>query len=535
MATSDPAGSRPRLDRRPEAITYSVEDLILAVQDGAVRVPPFQRGMRWDDGDRLTLFDSILRGFPIGTLLFWRHHAPEEWVELGEYRVQAAERSDARYVFDGQQRITTLVQAATMDAAPGARVLYYNLVDACFAWERVSKSGDAPPPSLVPVRALLDTATLTDWIVENAVALTPAHRADAIDAGKRLREYRVPAYVVDAADPATLRVIFERVNRSGRRLTDAEVFHALYVVGERKAEGLASVQRAGVDLAWGEIDEDLALNVVRAVGGVPVRTALRADLDGERMQQAVRRSRVALHAAAGFLQSDGHLPHAKFAPYVLPIITLARFFDAFPAPSSRALTLLRRWLWRGLGGLHLTGSTVHLRQHLSTIIHGEEHESVQRLLSLAPGRADDSVFTLHAPDFGTARTRVQICALAARVPRDLTTGAAVDLAQVAMQDGPPTVRLVDDAAPSLAGHMLHPRLPRSELVRLLARADAATLDSHFVDAAALVALTGGDEATFVERRGRAVTGWLRTFVARMAEWGADDSPPLAALAGEDDD
>ncbi len=31
------------------------------VADGAVRIPRFQRGLRWDDGDRLALFDSALR------------------------------------------------------------------------------------------------------------------------------------------------------------------------------------------------------------------------------------------------------------------------------------------------------------------------------------------------------------------------------------------------------------------------------------------------------------------------------------------
>ncbi len=528
---------RVRLERRPEAITYAVDDLLLAVRDGVVRVPHFQRGMRWDAGDRVALFDSLLRGFPIGTLLFWRRKGPEETLHLGDLEIHASARDDARYVFDGQQRITTLAQAAFITPSTGDRVLHYDLAAERFVWERTPGPEEAPlSPRLVPVRALLDTSHLTEWIIARASELTASDRAAAIDAGKRLREYRIPAYLVDTGEESTLREIFERVNRSGRKLTDAEVFHALYVVSTRSDDGIASVQHAARDLAWGSLDENVALNVLRAVEGLPVRQALSATLDGARMQRAVPRAKDAAHRAAAFLQSRCAIPHNRLAPYILPMVTLARFFDAFPEPSERTRTLLRRWLWRGLAGLHLTGATVDLRRHLKTVVHGAEDDSAQRLLALAPSAADPSVFDTVAPDIRTARTKVQTCALVARTPRDLRTSAAVDVAAIAAPDASPLVKVVSDDAPNeLAGRIFHAALPRRELVRLLSQADAATLASHLIDAPALHALTTGDEEGFVSLRREAVVSWLRTFTARMAEWGADDSPPIASLAAEDDD
>ncbi|WP_328708616.1 DUF262 domain-containing protein [Microbispora hainanensis] len=51
-----------------------VEEIRLAylpglVRDGRLRIPSFQRSFRWDRDDVVRLFDSVLRGYPIGTLL----------------------------------------------------------------------------------------------------------------------------------------------------------------------------------------------------------------------------------------------------------------------------------------------------------------------------------------------------------------------------------------------------------------------------------------------------------------------------------
>ena len=36
-----------------------------------MRVPHFQRSFRWDARDVGLLFDSILRGYPVGSVLLW--------------------------------------------------------------------------------------------------------------------------------------------------------------------------------------------------------------------------------------------------------------------------------------------------------------------------------------------------------------------------------------------------------------------------------------------------------------------------------
>ena len=98
---------------QPKVSRVAPPELVAWAQSGRIRVPQFQRSYRWDSEDAERLFDSIFRGYPIGNLLMWRKPAPAAEISLGELRFTAPERSDALWVVDGQQRLTTLIGALT--------------------------------------------------------------------------------------------------------------------------------------------------------------------------------------------------------------------------------------------------------------------------------------------------------------------------------------------------------------------------------------------------------------------------------------
>lgn len=66
------------LETRPGAITLGLDDLVELAWDGRIRVPHFQRDFKWTRQDVIRLFDSILRRYPIGSLLLWRRPAPAQ-------------------------------------------------------------------------------------------------------------------------------------------------------------------------------------------------------------------------------------------------------------------------------------------------------------------------------------------------------------------------------------------------------------------------------------------------------------------------
>ena len=103
------------LDTRPTATTLDVERLTRWAWEGRIRIPHFQRPLRWQRDDVIKLFDSIALGYPVGSLLLWHRPAPAETLQLGALRISAPETSDALWVVDGQQRIISLANALHPD------------------------------------------------------------------------------------------------------------------------------------------------------------------------------------------------------------------------------------------------------------------------------------------------------------------------------------------------------------------------------------------------------------------------------------
>ena len=74
------------LDTRPTATTLDVEQLAKWAWEGRIRIPHFQRPLRWQRDDFIKLFDSIVRGYPVGSLLLWHRSARAETLQLGALR-----------------------------------------------------------------------------------------------------------------------------------------------------------------------------------------------------------------------------------------------------------------------------------------------------------------------------------------------------------------------------------------------------------------------------------------------------------------
>jgi hypothetical protein len=119
-STTTLKGVRPvsaGLDTRPNAITYDLEELVEKAWAGQVRIPHFQRPFRWGREDVRRLFDSVLKGYPIGSVLLWLRPAPRQELVLGNLRIDAEATDHALWVVDGQQRITSLANALHPQAA----------------------------------------------------------------------------------------------------------------------------------------------------------------------------------------------------------------------------------------------------------------------------------------------------------------------------------------------------------------------------------------------------------------------------------
>lgn len=91
-------------------VPWTAQNLVAAVQSGALRLPDIQRPFVWEKVKVRDLVDSIYRGFPVGELMFWNIPGDEDTKAIGTgSKTQAATAK----IVDGQQRITSMYVVMT--------------------------------------------------------------------------------------------------------------------------------------------------------------------------------------------------------------------------------------------------------------------------------------------------------------------------------------------------------------------------------------------------------------------------------------
>lgn len=115
-ALHSPVGTQNAISDTRMAITvfkdssYSLSILLEEIDRGAIALPDIQRPFVWKPAKVRDLFDSMYRGFPVGSLLLWATGAEMGARQIGMHVHEAAPRL---MIVDGQQRLTSLYSVLT--------------------------------------------------------------------------------------------------------------------------------------------------------------------------------------------------------------------------------------------------------------------------------------------------------------------------------------------------------------------------------------------------------------------------------------
>lgn len=551
------------LETRPNAVTFDLEDLVEKAWRGQIRIPHFQRPFRWGREDIRRLFDSVLRGYPIGSVLLWTRPAPEQELVLGNLHISAPAMGKAWWVVDGQQRITSLANALHPTAAQDPKfALGYDLDTDQFVTLRAGSERTVPLP------VLFDLTQLIQWFGERPESQQYLTRASEV--AKAIRQFKVPAYQVEQEDVEVLQDIFDRLNNYGKRLSKAEIFTALTAGAEDDAADRLTIpliaENISAERAFGVLDGDTVLKAILARRNPDVLRDIRNEFDGrtgiefpgEDRDTAYEQAQKALLDAVDFLQEHAGVPHVGLLPFRNLLIVLVRFFAHHPDPGEHNLRLLRRWFWRAavIGPEGFTGGTTGaIRALCAAVRPADLTGSLQRMLALV---SDGTPILPDVRSFRTnrSRTKILLCTLWAAEPRSPETLTAFDrpaLAEaladqstaadavrqiVARRDLPVELRAY------AANRVLMPNLAAvdSEIAPLLMTPPvhatdeqwAAVLRSHAITDEMLRLLRTHKEVEFLEARNEELSAWLDTFLNRMCEWDFEDTPALSELDLDED-
>lgn len=550
------------LPKPPSAFSLTVRRLLGRAQEGAIRVPPFQRPLRWQVDDVVRLLDSILKGYPIGSLLFWKQRLPaDDHLLIGSARVRAPETLDGWWIVDGQQR-TTALTAALLDLDQAGDPRW----DARFDPTVDQFLAGAPAPEHegqhVPVRTLGDLRRLGRWLRTSSLSEEQQARVEEVQ--QRLLDYEIPCYVVDTDDVNALRGIFARLNSTGVRMRADEVFQALLGPGSQGAQGgrawldLRALQQAADLDGFGEPPRAEVLKAVLAMSGQDPSKRLE-DLGEEAVlgfvdpadaADAIRRTVAFLQApfdAPGVSRSSGGhaareappgagIPAYALIPYPVAFVILARWFYLFPEPENLVRVQLARWLWRGVASrVHQRAAVSALRYQVREIREGDALGSLKRLLD-AVGDSRPREWTLGPFHASHAASRVEVLALLSQSPRDrsgpvswralLTSGERIAREVFRVDLVNPDLRPL---ARSAANRILLDAR-RSNLERVLRKwrwpEDREALASHLIDERGFDDLRSGRAEAFLTRRAARVRPLVAQFLEGRAGVGVPEILPV---------
>lgn len=403
---------------QPKHETYRLSELRGLVATGRVRIPDFQRSFRWTNQDVVALFDSLHRGYPIGNLLMWKREAPAQRVTVGSIDIDAPQRSDALWLVDGQQRVTSIVNA--MDArsvGDGRFAVGYDLENACV----VSTLG-RHSSAVMPLFRLFDFESAWQWFEENNEF--QALRGRYQEAFNTFNAVSVPATVLEGADEDKLRVIFDRINQSGKKLKSFEVFEALNssVSDGRTLRSISDAVARSTN--FGLLSEDQVLNVLKARRYPDYMRDVRDEFGDERRRnsdfpdedrdEAYAQTELVLKRATRFLQDNCCIPHVTLLPYSAILVVISRFFALFPEPKRRNKELLKRWVWRTIVKTiegTISSGNVQTRTFLKSVRRGEESDSVQRLLEGVGDRVTADRIAIPTARMNRSDAKACVCAM----------------------------------------------------------------------------------------------------------------------------
>lgn len=240
--------------------SYALSHLVEDIKVGRIGLPDIQRPFVWSSAKARDLLDSMYRGYPIGTLMFW-----ETGAEVGTRQIGTEEndRTPQLLVVDGQQRLTSLFAVIT-----GRQVLTKSFdekrIRIAFRPEderfEVADAATDRDPEFIPDITALWTAGYNTARRGFLRRLTDAGGAELdsdrqdeleerIDRVRDLREF--PFQVVElqsSAQEDEVAEIFVRINSEGVQLKQADFILTLMSVHwEKGRRELEAFSRAAVD------------------------------------------------------------------------------------------------------------------------------------------------------------------------------------------------------------------------------------------------------------------------------------------------
>lgn len=334
-------------------------NFITDIEDGKFKIPTFQRDFVWGNREKIDLFDSISKEYPIGSILLWQ---PVERFnhkgEIGPYVIAEYDNKNFFYILDGFQRLSTLFGCLTNPGKTKLAIdniklrkefsMFYDLEEQNFNMS-TSKS-----ITNIPVYKLIDTYDFLDYLDNLRMEIGDDVKSKLlIERAKKLSssiiDYSIPSIQIFGGTIKDAVDIFSRINSKGITISQDWMLSALTSSEDDKfnlGEILGTLLVELDAFNFGAIKRDILVQCIQTSFGRIYfdqnleELALRGDFKDKTYQtiDGIKRT-------IRFLFEELLVIDKRLLPYNNQLIFLSYFFNEVPNPSDNQITKLKAWFW----------------------------------------------------------------------------------------------------------------------------------------------------------------------------------------------
>ena len=426
---------------QPDNANKKYQSLFVEIDTGQIKLPMFQREFVWDKEQSSKLIDSILKGFPIGTFIFWKTKEElRSYKEVGNHKLPTTPKGDyVQYILDGQQRITSLyaIRKGIRITKDGKELdykdIFINLQHSPENDEQIVVTEKQDGKQYVSVYDVLNKPLGTFY-------KTLGHeQAERIETYKgRLTNYDFSSITIKDYPIEVACEVFSRINTGGKVLTVFEIMVAK-TYDEAKKFDLADkyqVLRDGSDdekeclaaAKFETIPESIIMQCVAAITRRAVRSRDILKIRRDTFIDNWEPMKTALFMAIDFIRSELRVPVSQLVPYPASVVPLTYFFHttANKKPSNEQVRLLEQFFyWVGLTTRYGSGSESKLGEDfnkMNAIANAKMPIYLSTELTIDPKAIEETGFSA-----GNAYCKAILCLLAYQQPKSFDTNGIVIL------------------------------------------------------------------------------------------------------------
>ncbi len=357
-----------------------LSDYISSFEKGSLQVPAFQRDFVWKNEAKLELFDSILRGYPIGTILLWKPNFDSEadyegfsTDRMGTYRIPPR-NANSFYIIDGFQRLSTLLGCLLHPEKSKQKGIdrledewqkdfniVYNLKDEAFEINRF-KSIDKLEIFQIPVYKLVDGKEFYEF--QKQLPKSEPDEQKIKDYLQRYEEvslifqkYKIPKIEIHDGSIIEAINIFQRLNSKGAPITLDWVMSA-HGVGKDPSFRLGTEidNLLDTDLRGYNFQnlkrEVIFQSITNSFGGVYFDQISKNDfkkiealVGRDDFFEVTKKTFGSIRKAAQFLFENLSVIDSKVLPYNNQLIFISDFFNRVENPTATQIESLKNWFW----------------------------------------------------------------------------------------------------------------------------------------------------------------------------------------------